>query len=150
MLRQYLPVDSAADIGTKLLVEDVLQGSGEGPFRHCILQQYYNDVEMIVILSNLIDNAIEAEELLPRDMRFITVEMIPRPNAISILVKNRILTSVLARNPQLHTTKDCHLTHGIGLKSVKRLVEKKNGMIEINEENQMFFVHIYYPFLPQG
>ncbi len=47
------------------------------------LANTFHDVEMIVVLSNIIDNAIEAEEKLPKEIRRIFVEIIPRPNAIN-------------------------------------------------------------------
>ncbi len=107
----------------------------------------YEDIEMIVALSNIIDNAIEAQESVPADKRFVSVEIIPRPNALSILIKNTILQSVLARNPKLISTKGDSDRHGLGLGSVKRIVSQRNGMIDIDEENNMFFVHIYFPML---
>lgn len=111
------------------------------------LANTFHDVEMIVVLSNIIDNAIEAEEKLPKEIRRIFVEIIPRPNAISMLIENTIPVSVLENNPELHTTKPCSESHGIGLKSVKRLLEKRNGLIDIFEENGKFCVHIYFPVL---
>lgn len=107
----------------------------------------FHDVEMIVVLSNIIDNAIEAEEKLPKEIRRIFVEIIPRPNAISMLIENTIPVSVLENNPELHTTKPSSESHGIGLKSVKRLLEKRNGLIDIFEESGKFCVHIYFPVL---
>lgn len=111
------------------------------------LANTFDDIEMIVVLSNILDNAIEAEEKLPKEFRRIFVEILPRPNAISMLIENTILSSVLDTNPELHTTKSYSDSHGIGLKSVKRLLEKRNGLIEIFEENEKFCVHIYFPVL---
>ena len=111
------------------------------------LANTFHDVEMIVVLSNIIDNAIEAEEKLPKEIRRIFVEIIPRPNAISMLIENTILVSVLENNPELHTTKPSSESHGIGLKNVKRLLEKRNGLIDIFEESGKFCVHIYFPVL---
>ena len=111
------------------------------------LANTFHDVEMIVVLSNIIDNAIEAEEKLPKEIRRIFVEIIPRPNAISMLIENTIPVSVLENNPELHTTKPSSESHGIGLKSVKRLLEKRNGLIDIFEESGKFCVHIYFPVL---
>lgn len=104
-----------------------------------------DDIELTVILSNLLDNAIEAEEKIAKDNRFIYIEIISRPNAISILIENAITESVLSVNSNLHTTKDKPSSHGIGIKSVKRLLNRRNGIIDIYEDHQKFCVHIYIP-----
>lgn len=105
----------------------------------------YDDIEMIVVLSNIIDNAIEAQESISAEKRFVSVEIIPRPHALSILVENPILQSVLAQNPDLMTTKEDFKSHGLGIGSVKRIVAQRNGVVDIGEKNNLFFVHIYLP-----
>lgn len=104
-----------------------------------------DDIELTVILSNLLDNAIEAEEKIAKNNRFIYIEIISRPNAISILIENAITESVLSVNSNLHTSKDKPSSHGIGIKSVKRLLNRRNGIIDIYEDHQKFCVHIYIP-----
>ena len=98
----------------------------------------------MVALSNLIDNAIEAELKIPEQYRGISVEVIQNENKISILIKNTITSSVLIPNPKLTTTKEKDGVHGIGLKNVKRIVSSQEGLIDFFEENGNFCVHIFY------
>ena len=115
------------------------------PFRvRIILNQDYQNLELMVALSNLIDNAIEAELKIPEKYRGISVEVIQNENKLSILFKNRITASVLIPNPKLTTTKEKDGVHGIGLKNVKRIVASQDGLIDFFEENGYFCVYIFY------
>ena len=112
---------------------------------HTIISDSYEDIETLVAISNLIDNAIEASEKLPPEKASVSIEIVPRPNGISILIANHIDRSVLLANPDLTTTKPDKKQHGIGIQSAKRIIEQKNGILEIYEENNKFCVQIYIP-----
>lgn len=115
------------------------------PFRvRVLIDPEYQNLDLMAALSNLIDNAIEAESAIPEQFRAISVEIIERDSHLSILVQNRITSSVLAINPDLTSSKKNGL-HGIGLKNVRRIVESQGGLIDIFEENEKFCVHIFYP-----
>ena len=58
-----------------------------------------------------------------------------------ITVKNSIDESVLDKNPELVSTK-AEEGHGYGIKQMKNIVEKYDGMIDIYEKNQMFVVSV--------
>ena len=66
----------------------------------------------------------------------------------SVMVKNTITESVLAKNPELHSSKD-ETGHGLGLVQIRKIVEKYNGMIDIYEEekegDRYFVVNVVYP-----
>ncbi|MGN0420196.1 MAG: GHKL domain-containing protein [Acetatifactor sp.] len=109
------------------------------------LPNSFQDIEMVVILSNLIDNGIEREKQEPPSNRFLSIQIIPRPNAISVLIKNYISDSVLSDNPELMTTKTDLRNHGIGIPSVKRLLERKNGILRFYETEHTFCAQIYLP-----
>lgn len=57
-----------------------------------------------------------------------------------MVVKNTIQDSVLEKNQQLDSCKENKIEHGWGLKSVREIVEKHEGMIDIYEKNGMFIV----------
>ena len=63
-------------------------------------------------------------------------------NIRHFIVSNYIEESVLDRNPQLHTTKEDAENHGLGILSVKKVVNQYGGLIDISEENSRFMVHI--------
>ena len=100
------------------------------------------EMDMAIVFSNLMDNAIRAEENLPEAKRFIGVDCFEVNNIRHFIVSNYIEESVLDRNPQLHTTKEDAENHGLGILSVKKVVNQYGGLIDISEENSRFMAHI--------
>ena len=101
-----------------------------------------DSIEYGVVLSNLLDNAIEAEEQEKEENRYICLNMGVEQNMIHLVVSNYISESVLQNNALLETSKKNKQLHGIGLRGVKEFVNNKEGEIEIFKENHMFVVHI--------
>ena len=99
-------------------------------------------VDFSALLGNVLDNAIEAS-LNVKDP-FIYVGILKKRGYDTILIKNRINTSVLDSNPKLNSTKDNLQYHGYGIKQIKEITEKYDGIIDIYEENNMFCVNIFF------
>ena len=104
-----------------------------------IPEKYEHDIS--IILSNLLDNAIEASEKLTDEKPEITLIISEVTGYYSIIVKNRISSSVITENKKLATTKSDKHNHGYGLKSVKVLAEAHNGMVDIYEKDGFFIVN---------
>lgn len=96
-----------------------------------------------IILSNLLDNAIEAceEEKEPA----IELKIQAKENYVSAVIKNKISKSVLSQNKTLHTTKRDENIHGIGIQHVMELIDQVNGLYENWEEDGKFCIHIMIP-----
>lgn len=103
-----------------------------------------NSIDMCALLSNILDNAIEACRN-ESDEKEIQVEILPRKGYVNIVVKNSIARSILEQNPELLTTKEDKKIHGIGLKSVNDIVKKYDGMYEFFEKNNYFITNIWLP-----
>ncbi|MBP3360805.1 MAG: sensor histidine kinase [Clostridia bacterium] len=97
-------------------------------------------VETAVLFGNLLDNAIEAAK--DTEEKRISVDICKNASYLVISVTNSIKSSVLTNNKNLETTKSDTELHGIGIKSVKNIVEKYNGMIKFFEEENEFCCHI--------
>lgn len=102
--------------------------------------QNVDAVDTGILFGNLLDNAIEAADKTKN--RRITVDIQPKGSYLSILVTNSITSSVLDNNYQLETSKKNKSLHGIGIKTIKELVKKYDGMIQFFEENNEFCCHI--------
>lgn len=100
----------------------------------------FDSVDIGVLFGNLLDNAIEAAENIVK--KNISVNIQEMGEYFSILVSNSIDKSVLVSNETLITTKSNKELHGIGIKTVKSLVKKYDGMISFFEENGEFCCHI--------
>lgn len=95
--------------------------------------------DLTSILSNLIDNAIEAEIRDETPSKDIEVEIKQEANYLFIYVENAFTpanheTDVLA----LHTSKVNPSNHGYGTKIVKELAEKNHGYVTYSVENATF------------
>lgn len=99
-----------------------------------------DDYDMVTLMGNLLDNAIDACKKNKGD-RNIEV-FIQDGDDMQIIIKNTVDMPVLESNPNLLTTKEDKLYHGLGIKSVKKVVGKYDGIIDIYDENNKFCVNI--------
>lgn len=100
----------------------------------------FDDYDIVMLISNLLDNAIEASEKVS-DTRII-IMVTTKMNYLSIVIANRIEKSVLQKNRLLKTTKNDSLNHGLGIKSVNQICEKYDGMIDYYERENMFVADV--------
>lgn len=100
-----------------------------------------NDVDVSILLSNLLDNAIEGCS----NTDFPQIELIvKRKKSLTyITVRNSIVGSVLDENPKLKTSKKDKSAHGYGIRSIKNIAEKYNGSVDFLEENGYFSTEIW-------
>lgn len=96
--------------------------------------------EIAVLFGNLLDNAIEAAQF--TDEKRITLDIQTNGSYLIISVKNSIKSTVLQTNADLITSKNDKALHGIGIKSIKNIVNKNSGMIQFYEEENQFCCHI--------
>lgn len=100
----------------------------------------FDPTDVGILFGNLLDNAIDASEQTQK--RRITVDVETKGEYLSVLISNSIDQSVLKTNTLLETTKKNKESHGIGIKSVKTVVQKYDGMIQFFEESNEFCCHI--------
>lgn len=98
--------------------------------------------EMCILLGNLLDNAIEAVRGLDRKKREIRVRMMTPNNMFLLEIQNPYEGMRKKVQERYLTTKSDQNLHGLGLDSVKRIVEKNGGFLEISDENQIFQVNV--------
>ena len=101
-----------------------------------------DDVDMCSLLGNIFDNAIEACRKVEKNKK-VHFEINQKKGYINIIMKNSIQNSVIENNPKLQTTKKHKDIHGYGIKSVKGIVEKYNGMMELFEQDGFFIADIW-------
>lgn len=97
-----------------------------------------NDSDMVILLSNLLNNAIEASEYCI-EKRIIKVKMVYEDGTFILSVKNFYSHSLNINNDMFNTTKISNSDeHGIGLKNVIQIIEKYEGSYAISTENNEF------------
>lgn len=100
-------------------------------------------IDFAALLSNMLDNAIEASEKEPQPELYVSITR--RRGYEVIQVKNRIGKSVLQQNPQLKSTKEEKGAHGMGVSQIRELVENYGGMCDFYEEEGFFCAGAFIP-----
>lgn len=104
------------------------------------------DDDVVTILANLLDNAIEACEKCT-DKKIIKLKFIKKEDKIIISVKNTYNGVIRCENGEIKTTKSSRPEeHGVGIKNVLKIIEKYNGSHVIQKQNEEFFFSIMIPF----
>ena len=102
---------------------------------------HINQEMLCSLLFNLWDNAIEASgKASAPDIRF---SMNLYKSYLNIIISNSIDASVLASNPQLNTSKEDPVRHGMGIRLIRKAVESNHGDMRIYEEDGYFVISIF-------
>ena len=108
------------------------------------------DDALVVILTNLIDNAIEAcERISDIQDRFILLTMKMEKQIAWLCIENTTAEPVSIRDNFVTTTKDDLLLHGYGLKNITTLLSQCNGtyILDYRDEDRMFSFYSKIPIL---
>lgn len=107
-----------------------------------IPDKYMKSIDVCSIIGNLMDNAINACELLPNDNRDIWIRLKPTKTFITLTVKNPIppKETELARKERQKGE-----LHGIGLKQIEKRVANYNGIYLQVIENNLWVANVSIP-----
>lgn len=99
-----------------------------------------------VMLGNLLENAIEAAG--KTENKYLSVHIKLKRGILKVKIENSFESSCILRKEQnrkdtiLKTTKPFTEQHGIGLKNVKKIVEKYNGTMAVTAQKGIFCVNL--------
>ena len=103
---------------------------------------FVKDVDIVSIIGNLCDNAIEYLITLPESLRKMSLSISAHKNFCYISCMNTIKGSVLSDNPKMTTTKKDNDFHGKGLNILQSIAKAYRGEVRIKEENQELIVSV--------
>jgi len=104
-----------------------------------------DDRDIVIILSNLLNNAITASEECKNGNRIIKAKLYKYDKKIIISVVNTYSTIPIMEKEKYKTTKKDEDLHGIGIDNIMQAVNKYNGTCVIRHDYQYFYFVIYIP-----
>jgi len=99
-----------------------------------------------VLLGNLLENAIEAAR--QTEEKYLRVDIILKRGILKIQIENTFMSENIVKEKRKEggtvflTTKKAKEKHGIGLKSVRKIVEMYNGTMVVIPQNDIFCVKL--------
>jgi Signal transduction histidine kinase regulating citrate/malate metabolism len=126
------------------LLDDKIEVSITG---RCNYELAVNSVELCSIISNPLQNAVEAlNNLSIQEKGYLKVQIQSTQQNFKIVISNSLDTAnVVIRNGLPITNKKDKENHGIGLKNVKKLVEKNQGLFNVEILDAEFRVTLILP-----
>lgn len=98
--------------------------------------------DIFIILYNLFDNAIEACEKVSKSNRWIYISLRHINDMFMICIRNSYQVEPCYENGEIMTLKKDKHFHGIGMRSVKKIVDKYEGRLEYGSDQNVFEVSI--------
>ncbi|MFA6829726.1 MAG: GHKL domain-containing protein [Bacilli bacterium] len=106
---------------------------------------FIDDTDMYSLFTNVLDNALEYENTVNKDKRFISLTIKRINNFINIHCENYYEGKEIGSQEEIKTTKGDTVNHGYGMKSIRNIVEKYDGQIDFMIMDDMFHVIITLP-----
>ncbi len=106
---------------------------------------FMSEPDITALLDNLLENAVEAVQ--NTENGFIDFSAFVRKNKyLSIQLTNSVKNIVAVKNNRIASSKKSDSMHGTGLKSIKRVVKKYDGEINMsfNEDNMTFTSNVVF------
>ena len=98
------------------------------------------DTDLCIIFGNLVENAVEACAACEKNPRMIQIKADVEGRQLVLDIRNTYQKAVIFRDKQYYSTK--HEGEGMGIASVKRIVEKNKGVMEIHYDKNDFTVQV--------
>lgn len=100
--------------------------------------------ETCALFGNLLDNAIEACCLVETEEKWIEIQINQRNQLLSIEVLNTFEIPCIRKQGVFETIKEERSVHGYGIKSMRRIVDKHQGLITYEEKEKIFITKITF------
>lgn len=103
---------------------------------------YIEFLDLVVLLGNALDNAIEATKQVMKEEKVIHVTMKLQDDFLLLEVRNPVCKKVKIQNNWIITSKQDSYLHGLGLSNMKRVTNKYNGTMLLNCSETVFELKI--------
>ncbi len=96
------------------------------------------DSDLCIIIGNCMENAIEANENVPVQERFINVKTMKQGNYLYIIFDNSFDGTLRPQEAGYLSRKRDYSVLGTGVKSVRAVVERYNGYLKVDAKDNVF------------
>ena len=104
------------------------------------LLNFMDPVDLFVFFGNLMDNAIEAVQVLEPAQRSIQLSVTEKTGMVMIREENPTLNALQVEEGRAQTTKEDRDNHGFGLRSMEMAAEKYEGSLSFRVEDGVFIL----------
>ncbi len=98
--------------------------------------------DIVTVFGNILDNAIEANDADNIDIKFVSINVKYKQGMLFIKCINSYDGSINIKNDKIETKKNNKELHGMGLKSIQSVVDKYDGVMNINYNDRKFEMEI--------
>lgn len=96
---------------------------------------YIDDVDLSTLMNNLLDNAVEAAK--NSNNAFVQLNVFSKNNIYDgLIIKNSCFLPPVTDNKELKTRKSDKAHHGLGIKSINKIVKKYGAVYDWKYDNQ--------------
>lgn len=106
---------------------------------------FMENIDVYSLIGNMLDNCVEAVmNIADKDKRVISVTVGERSGVVSLSTNNYYLGEIIMSEGLPVTTKTDKSNHGFGLRSIRSIVEKYDGNIQIKTDGNIFILCITF------
>lgn len=109
---------------------------------------FMSKMDIYSLFTNILDNAIEAVMKLPVEKRIISLSVRKVGAMLSVHSDNSFDGELMFDGVNIITNKKDKTSHGYGLMSIRRIVDKYDGAINLKTNDNVFVIDIILP-MPQ-
>lgn len=124
-------INSAVDAGIKV---EILRAEAPG-------QLPLSDADLCSLMMNIMDNALTAAAAADTVNPYIRLNIHKKDNFLSILCEN----SASAKATEFEAKKETVQKHGLGLKIIRHITARYEGMIDVEHESDSYKIRIAIP-----
>ena len=114
----------------------IIEFDGDGS-----LVSFMDASDLYVFLGNALDNSIEAIQRGNVSQKRILLSIKEIKGIISVMINNSYEGEIEMKNNTIQTKKQDDYLHGIGIKSMRHIVEKYHGILNISTKDHIFSIN---------
>ena len=133
-----------------ILTEKSLQCGANGIRITCMADggslSFMKDADIYTLFGNAVDNAIEAVMRIPDpEQRVIGLKVVRDGNYVCVHIYNYFTGTLKTRDGLPVTSKEDSENHGFGIRSMRQIVTRYGGTLEIEPKEGIFHLNLVFP-----